>query len=41
MANQVTEQQLEQFFGTIEQVVAKAVDGLTSHREFINGNCSA
>ena len=41
MADQLTEQQIDQFLGTIRQAIGKAVDGLPSHREFINRNCTA
>ena len=40
MADQITAQQLDQFLGTTRQIIGKAVDGLPSHREFINKNCA-
>lgn len=41
MADQITEQQLDQFLGTFRQVTGKAVNDLSTHREFINRNCAA
>ena len=41
MAEQITTQQLEEFLGQLRQIIGKAVDGLPSHREFINKNCAA
>ena len=41
MAEQITEQQLDEFLSHVRQIIGKAVDGLPSHREFININCGA
>jgi tryptophan halogenase len=40
LAGQITVQQLDQFMGGIRKVIAKAVDGLPTHREFIQINCA-
>lgn len=41
MADQVTDQQLEQFLVQMRQIIAKSVQGLPSHREYINSNCKS
>lgn len=41
MTDQITAQQLDQFLSTARQIIGKAVDGLSSHREFINMNCAS
>ena len=41
LADQITEQQLQQFLGQVRHIIGKAVGELPSHREFINKNCAA
>ena len=41
MAEQVTPEQLKQYLVHLDQIIGKAVGGLSSHRDFINKHCAA